>query len=185
MSLQPINIEAEIKYKVKDLSPIISRFKELRAVKVRKSRQIDIYLDHPCRSFVERDEALRIRIDDAKAELTYKGPRKRCEAKIREEISIKVSNPSLLLMLLLRLGFKEVARIYKIREEYKLGNVRVFLDIVKDLGKFIEIEFNGEHEAKVKDLIKKLKLKKEDEIEDTYLELLLMKKGSQADPSKL
>ena len=53
----------------------------------------------------------------------------------------------------------------------------MFVDTVKNLGKFIEIEFDEERKNKVEDLVKKLKLKKENEIKDTYLELLLTKRS--------
>ncbi|HDI32211.1 MAG TPA: class IV adenylate cyclase [Thermofilum sp.] len=171
-----MDIEMEIKYKIENIN-VKKRLKELGAVKVRETRQVDIYLDHPCESFAEKDKALRIRIENGRAELTYKGPRRECEAKVREEINVGVSNPMLILTLLLRLGFKEVARVFKYREEYELEGIKVFVDTVKNLGKFIEIEFDEERKNKVEDLVKKLKLKKENEIKDTYLELLLTKRS--------
>lgn len=165
-----VTFEIEVKYKVSDLSSIKKRLREMGAVFVRKVRQVDIYFRHPCKDLAVSDEALRIRLEEDKSVLTYKGPRVPSKVKVREELSVNVSDAHKLISILSRMGFAEEVKIVKDREEYALGEIKLCLDTVEDLGNFVEIEFPFDNEEELTKLSRRLGLK--DVIKKTYVELL-------------
>jgi len=171
-------IEREVKIKVccKEIDRIMDVLENMDAKVLGKYREVDIYLNHPCRDFSKTDEALRIRVFSGRnlCELTYKGPRT-CfgeRIKVREEVTIKVlrSDVEGLIRLLKRLGFKEVARVVKERTEFQVGEVKIALDKVEKLGCFIEIEFP--EKAHLERILEMLNIRGEF-VEKTYLEMIL------------
>ena len=104
----------------------------------------DFYYDHPCRDFALSDEALRVRVSRGRVEVTYKGPKRRPDVKVREELTIGVGGDvGGVRAVLERLGFRVVARVRKRRSVYRggpNGAVGVFLDRVDCLGCFVEVE---------------------------------------------
>ncbi|MEL9929837.1 MAG: class IV adenylate cyclase, partial [Sulfolobales archaeon] len=133
----------------------------------------------------ERDEALRVRISRSnktsmRGEMTYKGPRVRKDLKIREELTTAVSDPYIIIEIFRRLGFKDHV-IRKIRRIYRLGNYKIFLDRVEDIGSFVEIEVEGI--SKPEELIEHIKRFRSmvgvtgDYIVKSYLELWLEERG--------
>ena len=169
-------IEYEAKFRVKDVNRVkerLTRLGERLGVRVEE----DTYYEHPCRSFKERDEALRVR-EGAKAEVTYKGPRLPGRLKAREEITVRVSDAKRAKELLERLGFRRVAVVRKVREVYRVGPFEVTLDSVEGLGDFVEIELKErasslkEAEEKVLALARELGIE-EEPIKQSYLELIL------------
>ncbi len=171
-------IEREVKIKVccEETIRIMNVLKNMDARVLGKYREVDIYLNHPCRDFSKTDEALRIRVFNGKdlCELTYKGPRIRSDEriKVREEVTIKVlrSDVENLIRLLKKLGFKEVAKVVKERAEFQVGEAKIALDKVEKLGCFIEIEFP--EKAYLERVLEMLNIKGEF-IEKTYLEMVL------------
>jgi adenylate cyclase class 2 len=156
--------EIEIKAKIEeDLS---NKIIENNGVFLREVFQEDIYFNHPCRDFKESDEALRLRKEGNNFILTFKGRREEGKIKKREEIEAKVEES--IIEILERLGFKKVCIIRKKRKEFSLGNVKIFIDDVENLGKFIEIEGN---EEKIFNIMKMLGIK--EYIKETYLELIM------------
>ncbi|MFW9853914.1 MAG: class IV adenylate cyclase [Candidatus Thorarchaeota archaeon] len=110
-----------------------------------RMHQIDTYFQSPIVNFHQTDEALRIRQiqenETQEIELTYKGPKKGNEMKIREEITLRVSDAETAHILLTLLGFQEVMRVKKHRINWVLSEgVQVSLDRVEGLGDFLEIE---------------------------------------------
>jgi len=156
--------EIEIKAKIEeDLS---NKIIENNGVFLREVFQEDIYFNHPCRDFKESDEALRLRKERNNFILTFKGRREEGKIKKREEIEAKVEES--IIEILERLGFKKVCIIRKKRKEFSLGNVKIFIDDVENLGKFIEIEGN---EEEIFNIMKILGIK--EYIKETYLELIM------------
>ena len=147
----------------------------------------DIYYNHPCRDFASTDEALRIRVSSGKVELTYKGPKKRRDLKVRDEFTVQIhDNVISTVSILERLGFRALARFRKEREVYRggpRGSVGVFLDKVECLGCFIEIEVLSPGEdysyaiSIVDYFINELGLSWLDSTVKSYLELVLEKGG--------
>jgi adenylate cyclase class 2 len=174
--------EIEVKLKLNGYIDIEDRLRNIGAEFIRVVRQEDYYFQHPCRDFKERDEALRLRIEDYSIRLGYKGPKLSRTMKIREELEVGLDDGEVLKKILDRLGFKLVAVIRKIRRIYKYGEFLISLDEVDGLGKFIEIEGETSSETLIKDmeediglLVRKLGLKLEESVLKSYLELYLEK----------
>ncbi len=137
--------------------------------------ETDYYFVHPCRDFLESDEALRARFVDGKIEsLTYKGPRLKRDLKTRYEIVVKISSGDII-ELLNRLGFKVGVVVVKKRDYYKYNDVLVTLDVVKDLGCFVELELLGDSEDLLDSIVEELGIEGK-VVKESYAELLMNKK---------
>ncbi len=141
--------EYEAKFKVRDHGEIERALVKLGASLIDHVFEEDHYIDlYPCIDLKKRDEVLRIRITRSSSnrvsgELTYKGPKKFKDLKVRDEISIEIGDPFKLLDIFGRLGFKNRYVIRKQRKIYRLGTYKIFLDTVESLGRFVEIEVEG------------------------------------------
>jgi len=180
-------IEVEVKAWVKDrrtFEDLPRRIAQLGVLEEKSYTQRDIYFAHPSRNFLLTDEALRIRIEDGKCEMTYKGPKIDKLSKTRVEITLKVDNCEKAIEFLRRLGFSEVMEVVKERRVFKVPykgrEVKVSLDEVKNLGTFIELECTVDNEEKIPharddllSLLECLGISKEMTERRSYLELLL------------
>ncbi|RRJ33465.1 class IV adenylate cyclase [Halocatena pleomorpha] len=117
-------------------------------------KQTDTYYDAPHREFAATDEALRIRTErtldretGTTTRLTYKGPRIDDESKTRAEIETGVASHEQLADILENLGFAPVATVEKTRDRYAIDAYTVTLDVVTDLGTFVEVETELEPDA--------------------------------------
>jgi adenylate cyclase class 2 len=175
-----MSIEVEAKAYAANLSAIEKELIEKGAKFVTKVKQKDTYFNHPNRDFAETDEALRIREVDGKTFFTYKGPKMDSVTKTREEIEIQVEDPESSREFLLRLGFKEVRVVNKIRIKYRINDFVVCLDEVAGLGQFVELEASCDDQDQVNELRESiLKTLNEWDLTKTerksYLELLFEK----------
>ncbi|MEM0093068.1 MAG: class IV adenylate cyclase [Thermofilum sp.] len=169
--------EVELKFRCENLESVRSKLASLGASFVKVAEQVDIYFQHPCRDFAERDEALRLRVEEGGvSELTYKGPREGGVAKAREELSTTVNDPAATAEILKRLGFFEVARVRKRREVYRVSGVEVALDTVEGLGSFVELEDKGGGVAELRKVAEELGVGGEP-LRETYLEMLMKVTG--------
>lgn len=170
-----LELEIEVKVPCADLVQVEERLLDIGAVSLGVQSQEDVYFTHPCRDFGESDEALRIRTVESVRRLTYKGPKLDNETKTREELEIEIE-PGVDLILQ-RLGFRETARVRKRRESFVFNDIEVSLDLVEDLGGFVEFEFKGESVSAGKERIFSLarRLGLEGSERRSYLELLLEK----------
>jgi len=171
-------LEVEAKAHLDDPQRAIERLIELGAREAYSTVQRDTYYRHPSRDFAETDEALRIREEEGRATLTYKGPKLDLETKSREELEVPVVDLKSLGALLLRLGFEPVAVVEKHRRGFHLGGLEVDVDEVKGLGMFLEVEARGgegleEGRAKVLKMLEVLGLTRLER--RSYLELLLQR----------
>jgi len=173
------HIEREIKIKL--ISPKLEELEKLLSSKYQflgEERQVDIYYNSPIRDFRKSDEALRIRLVNGEAEITYKGPKMSSQSKSREEITVKINDFDAMDLILQRLGFIKVLKLEKIRKNYKADNFTVSLDRVLDLGDFIEIEGINVNEkelsAFVDNFLKQFNIIGEKTLK-SYLELLIDK----------
>ena len=130
------------------------KVKGLGAVFLKSETQEDTYYRHPGRDFKATDEALRIRRTD-KLVLTYKGPKRESDLKVREEIEFNV--PEDAFTLLERLGFSKAFTVRKTRKTYEINNLTVCCDDVEGLGEYVEVESKdpGDHDA-IMELIQRL-----------------------------
>ena len=175
------HIEQEIKIKL--ISPKLEELEKLISSIYQFSgeeHQIDIYYNSPVKDFRKSDEALRIRIVNGEAEITYKGPKLSSQSKSREEITVKIDNFEAMDLILQRLGFIKVLELEKIRKNYKVSNFKISLDRVKNLGDFIEIEGINVSEkeliAFVDNFLKQFNIVGEKTLK-SYLELFIDKIG--------
>jgi adenylate cyclase class 2 len=109
--------------------------------------------------------------------LTYKGKKLDDITKSREEIQTHVEAEAMI-QILERLGFKETARVQKVRDVFKIGDITLCLDEVGSLGQFIEFEIISdadmeESKKHIFAMMEKFGLKPEDSIRKSYLELVM------------
>lgn len=112
---------------------------------VGEQKQVDTYFSHPTRDFKKTDEALRLRVSDGMY-ITYKGPKKCQDAKVREEIEFPV--PADAEILLAKLGFKVHHIIKKIRHTYEYDGCTICCDQVEGLGEYVEVEILNSNDYK-------------------------------------
>lgn len=174
-------LEVESKFKSPGNEKVEKTLLRLGAKKIITQAMEDVYFAHPSKDFGKTDEALRLRKQEAGAELTYKGPRMKTDnSKAREEVTLKTDNPLTAQRIVERLGFKEFLIVKKTRSSYVLDKLRVDLDNVDGLGEYVELEVLTESPERATSLLelarKELGLEKPEP--RTYLEMIVEKQGS-------
>jgi len=139
----------------------------------------DLYFNSPLRDFRRSDEALRIRIKEEGARLTYKGPKIDSVTKSRLELTVRIDDIQQMKEILGHLGFVLSATVRKQRRKYSYQDVTLALDDVEGLGSFVEVEAQTEADIeeqrrKVLEVMGELGL--HESIRSSYLELLEDKK---------
>lgn len=153
--------------------------------------QEDTYYNAPDRDFVETDEALRIRrelLDDEteRTAVTYKGPLIDDASKTRMEAETLVEEDNEMHDILTGLGYDASAAVTKHRDQFELDGCVVTLDSVEGLGEYVEVELETDQELdgenhdvlaslrdEAADVLRKLDLDPSDQIQTSYLDLLL------------
>ncbi len=173
-------IEVEIKARVEDPKLIERLIITAGAVPVGIENQSDTYYNTPYRDFKKTDEALRIRTNDSEYFLTYKGPKLDKVSKTRKEFEVKLNDANIMGNMLSSLGYYPVATIVKKRKKYRICDISIALDDVRNLGNFIELEImvkNPEnYNEKVESIFKfmnKLGISRSSAVRESYLEMLL------------
>ncbi|MFW9911310.1 MAG: class IV adenylate cyclase [Candidatus Thorarchaeota archaeon] len=187
--------EVEVKIPLEKTEQLEAALLEIGARKLNTETQVDAYFDHPCRSFPETDEAIRIRSrqphsdddqvvpdDRPLTEMTYKGPKVDPLSKTRVELSVGLDDSREAELILTQLGFKPIAEVTKIRSFYSMRDITISIDDVIDVGIFLELERVVEHEAQIASaregifaVVRELGLNPEESIRDSYLEMYLGK----------
>jgi adenylate cyclase class 2 len=101
--------------------------------------QEDCLLDTPNDDLRRRRSALRVRQDGGRCILTFKGPVQQAAVKVREEIETVATDGSLLMRILVELGYHVWFRYEKYREEFALDDCIIAIDETP-VGVFVEIE---------------------------------------------
>ena len=113
--------------------------------------QEDYLLDTADDELRRRRSVLRVRTEDGRSLLTFKGPPLQSEdqgsgiggpvgnVKVREEIETAIGDGALMLSILEELGFHVWFRYQKFREEFALGDVIIAVDETP-VGVFVELE---------------------------------------------
>lgn len=176
-------IEVEVKVSVEDPKQMERSIIELGATPIGIDVQADTYYNAPYRDFGKTDEALRIRVQDDTAFLTYKGPKMDKVSKTRKEVQTRIDDITGMGNILSSLGFFPVATIAKKRKNFRIGDFYISLDEVRDLGNFMEVEItmkdHSKYQEKVESIFKfiaKLGIDRESTIRKSYLEMILEKK---------
>lgn len=163
-------LEVEIKAKI-EIEPIKKRLAELGAEFINRTHQKDVYFRHPCRDFKKTDEALRVRNVKDKYFLTYKGSKLDPETKTRKEIQIRIEKG--IFNFLKSLGFSAAGEVEKWRSFYQWKDLKIYLDEVKELGNFLELEGTSwKDKEKMFEILEKLGIEKRNLTRKSYFELL-------------
>jgi len=101
--------------------------------------QEDALLDTASDSLRDRACCLRIRMENGKSRITFKGPVQDSPMKLREEFETLVGDGVLLLRVFEELGYRVWFRYEKYREEFSHEDVIVAIDETP-VGVFVEIE---------------------------------------------
>ena len=101
--------------------------------------QEDSLLDTETEDLRRRRCVLRVRVENGKSRLTYKGPVQPSEMKVREELETVVGDGEILLRVFEELGLHVWFRYEKYREEFAHEDVIVAIDETP-VGVFVEIE---------------------------------------------
>lgn len=101
--------------------------------------QEDALLDTEDESLRRRRCVLRIRIENGKSRITFKGPVQPSIVKVREELETVIGDGEVLLRVFEELGFHVWFRYQKYREEFAHEDVIVAIDETP-VGVFVEIE---------------------------------------------
>jgi adenylate cyclase class 2 len=166
----------EVEVKARALPGMRERIESLGALPVGRESHRDIYFGSPRRDFRKSDEALRIRIKEEGARLTYKGPKLDETTKSRRELTVEIDSPETMEQILISLGFFRAGVVRKIRTKYQLGEATIAIDEVEGLGSFLEVEltggedWSGEREKAIAIL---RELGAGESIRSSYLEMLL------------
>lgn len=142
------NIEIELKFPLLN-SNDVQKYLNKKAKFKFESFQHDIYFNPPHRNFLEHKdnvcEWFRIRVSNQKAEINYKDwlPH---DVKIKthcNEYETEVSSYDQLRNILDKLNFIKLIEVKKTRKIWDYNDVEISIDIVEDLGEFIEVEYKG------------------------------------------
>jgi predicted adenylyl cyclase CyaB len=163
-------MEIEVKIKVEDIEKLKTKLTTLGAtlVKNRHHEENALY-DFPTGSLYQRRCALRLRAENKKTFLSFKGhPLKSRKFKIRQEYETEVKNRKQIKKILGELGFVPTVNYNKWRSVYKQKSLKICLDEIS-VGKFIELE--GERHDIVQ-FARLLGFSKKDFIKLDYVQLI-------------
>jgi adenylate cyclase class 2 len=131
--------------------------------------QEDALLDTDDEDFRRKRCVLRVRMENGKSRLTYKGPAQPSELHVREELETVVGDGEMLLRVFRELGLHIWFRYEKYREEFSHEDVIVAIDETP-VGVFVEIEGSAQGIA---DMTAALGRTPADYIRDSYRALFL------------
>ncbi|HWG46845.1 MAG TPA: class IV adenylate cyclase [Gemmataceae bacterium] len=141
-------LEMEQKFAHADFDAIERRLAEWGARPGEEQTEADHYFNAPDRDFARTDEAFRLRRIGEANFLTYKGPKRAGNVKVRTELEIPLRDgdeaAEQFMQLLTHLGYRPVAVVRKHRRMRHLQKdafaLTVCLDEVDELGRFAEVE---------------------------------------------
>lgn len=165
------NLEVEVKFLVEDLGAIRQELHRAGAVLVRpRVYERNVRFDTPDNALLREEKLLRLRQDTA-VTLTFKSPSEldlESEAKIRQEIEVKVDDFGHMASIIEQLGFEPKQTYEKYREAYLLDDLEIVLDEMP-YGNFVELEGN---EQVIKATAGRLGLDWQERILSNYLAMM-------------
>jgi adenylate cyclase class 2 len=163
-------MEIEVKIKVEDIEKLKANLAALGATQIKnRYHEKNALYDFSSGSLYRRRCALRLRAENKKTYLAFKGPPlKSRKFKIRQEYETEVKNRRQLKKILGELGFVLTVSYSKWRSVYKKKNLKICLDETS-VGYFIELE--GERHDIVQ-FARSLGFSKKDFIKLDYIQLI-------------
>ena len=131
--------------------------------------QEDALLDTDDESLRRRRCVLRVRLENGKSRITFKGPVQPSDMKLRDELETIIGDGVLLLRIFEELGFHVWFRYEKYREEFSHEEVIVAIDETP-VGVFVEIEGS---EQGIATMARALGRRPDDYVLDSYRGLFL------------
>ena len=133
-------LEREVKLRFRNAQVARDAVLAIGATLVRARRfQDDELFDNEREELRQRRCALRLRREEARSYLTFKGPVQPGQMKLREELETAVSDADVLQRVLEHLDLRVWFRYQKYREEYALDGVVAAIDETP-IGTFLELE---------------------------------------------
>ncbi len=175
-------LEIEIKFEID--KEFREKLKQLGAKRVEKVFERNIVFDTKDRSLFKRKMLLRLREEkneqgECRVILTFKKPyNESSKFKEMEELEVYVSDFDLMRDMLHELGFKKIWIYEKIRECWRYGNLKISLDTLPKIGKFMEIEGSRDE---ILNFIENVGLRLEEGIKDNYFVICERKLGKLED----
>lgn len=172
--------EVEIKTRTEH-GRLLNELEKSGAAYEKTVHQVDTYYNAPHRDFGETDEALRIREQNGRVFMTYKGKKIDAVSKTRKEVEVEIGDRNRMEDILTSLGFKKTLEVRKDRDIYHLNGAEICLDCVDGLGCFVELEVQAKDSSDIEEKRDELiKLMRglgitEELIRESYLEMLLKK----------
>jgi len=163
-------VEREIKLKYDSVESAHAAVQAAGATPLLGRRlQEDALLDTEDESLRRRRCVLRIRVENGKSRITFKGPVQPSEMKVREELETMIGDGELLLRVFEELGFHVWFRYEKYRQEFSHEDVIIAIDETP-VGVFVEIEGS---EQGIAGMARALGRRPSDYIVDSYRTLFL------------
>jgi len=149
-----MSMELEAKFAVESLDELRGRLKTLGALSKDCRFERNAVFDTPGRDLKAKGELLRLRQTD-RAVLTWKRPSNHpapAGVKAMEEVETAVGDFEAMRQVLRGLGYEEALWYEKLREQWRLGEALVCLDLLP-FGEFVEIEAEPAAIAKAADCL--------------------------------
>lgn len=136
-------VERELKFAEVDHNELRARLQELEAEQQGPPALEDNFIFDRDGELAEAKKLLRLRVDRNGCKITYKGPaRYEGKIKIRDEHETALGDMETGRAIVEALGYVQVARYQKYREEWLLGSLVICLDHTP-IGDFAEFEGEG------------------------------------------
>ncbi|HEY1406798.1 MAG TPA: class IV adenylate cyclase [Spirochaetota bacterium] len=142
-------LEIELKAPVSGADEIREKILSIGGIFQKVQQETDYYYNHPSRDFAVTGEAFRIRVENGVSRLTYKGPKLGGIAKTRVERETDIGDSDIMKEILNSLGFVSSGVVSKKREYFALDDATVTIDMVADLGVYVEIEMIGDDRSRI------------------------------------
>ena len=164
--------EIEVKIRINNTEKLAEKLIALGAklVKDRHWEENTLY-DFPSKLLYNQQRALRLRTENKKAYLTFKGPlQKSRKFKIRKEYETEVKNVKQTKKILKELGFVPTFGYDKYRTIYRVKKLKICLDETS-IGNFVELEGEQTHIVR---FANSLGFAKKEFIKKDYTQLLII-----------
>ena len=133
-------LEREIKLRIASAETARAAILAAGATPLRGRRlQEDFLLDTEDETLRRRRCVLRVRLENGKSRLTFKGPVQPSTMKVREEIETVVGDGEVLLQTFAEVGLHVWFRYQKYREEFAYDDIIISIDETP-VGTFVELE---------------------------------------------
>lgn len=175
-------IELECKLPLPAREPLVAKLRALGAEALGEVRESNWVLDAPADTLRQRHRLLRVRSLDGREEgvITFKQPAPPGEFKRREELEFVVGSAPAARRLLAELGYESKWFYEKRRDRWRYQGCEIFLDLLPEIGCFIEIE--GPDESAIKKVLAQLELDPSAHIAGSYRQLFAQSRAARGQP---